>query len=111
MTTNTTPAEAPAPTASDMFLSLNGFDEIAVAKAFKADIADLRERPFAFLRALAFVHRRRAGDKDAEAYKTVMGMSIGEAGDYFAEEPDDAGLDDDDQSAEGNEPSPEEPRD
>lgn len=81
-------------TASDMFLSLNGFDELAVAKAFGSDVAELREAPMRFMRALAFIHRRREGDKDAEAYKAAMNLTIEEAGNYFAPDLDEVDPDD-----------------
>ena len=92
----------------DMFLSLTGFDEIAVAKAFGTDIADLRETPMRFLRALAFVHQRRCGLKDAEAYKAAMSMTIQEAGEYFADDEDEAAdIDPDDpMSVEGKDDEP-----
>lgn len=72
-------------TAEDMFGSLNGFDEIAIAQAFKADITTLRHRPLAFLRALAFVNERRQGSPDATAYTTVMEMPVSEVDSYFPE--------------------------
>lgn len=104
MTTSTTDI-----TAGDMFLTLNGFDELAVAKAFAADIAELRNSPMRFLRALAFVHQRRNGAKDADAYKTAMTLTVAEVGDYFADdEPDPADLldPDDPETDEGKDDAP-----
>lgn len=77
-------------TAGDFFLSLNGYDELAIARAFGTDIADLRDSPMRFLRALAFVHQRRAGAKDADAYKAAMNLSISATGEYFADDEDEA---------------------
>lgn len=74
-------------TATDLALSLNGYDEIAIAKFFNADWTELQDRPFTFLRALIFVAERRGGAKDAEAYKTAMTFTQTEAGAYFAEDP------------------------
>jgi hypothetical protein len=97
-----TPTSTPTSTetADDFFLSLNGFDEIAVSKAFGVDISELRETPFRFLRALIFIHQRReAGAKDAEAYKTAMGMTVAAVGEYFPDGEDDAdALDQSDQA-------------
>lgn len=72
-------------TADDFFMSLNGFDELAIAKEFKTSIGDLRQgdEPLSFLRALAFVHRRREGDKDSAAYTAVMTLTIAEVVKYF----------------------------
>lgn len=76
--------------ADDFFMSLNGFDEIAIAKEFKADLNKLREQPFMFLRALVFVDKRRAGLKDSEAYKAAMEATVGQLNGYF-DEPDKPG--------------------
>lgn len=68
----------------DFFLTFTGFDEIAVAKAFGTEISDLREKPFMFLRSLAFVHQRRTqGLNDADAFQAAMELSISALGDYF----------------------------
>lgn len=111
MTTMPTPipiADRPAGeiTGGDMFLTLTGFDEIAVAKAFGSDIAELREAPMRFLRALAFVHQRRAGAKDGEAFKTAMTMTIAEVGNYFADDEPDPIDPDDPESDEGKDDAP-----
>ena len=78
-------------TADDFFMSLNGFDELAIAKEFKTSIGDLRQgdEPLNFLRALAFVHRRREGDRDAAAYTTVMELTIAQVVKYFTTRDDD----------------------
>ncbi len=80
--------------AGTLFLTLTGFDEIAISRAFGSPIEELRPRPFMFLRACAFVHQRRGGAKDAVAHKTVMDLSVQALGDYFPDDPDE--LDDDD---------------
>jgi hypothetical protein len=74
--------------ADEFFLSLTGFDEIAIAKMFAADISELRERPFTFLRALAFVHQRRHGLVDRDAHEAAQQLTIAELGDYFTDAAD-----------------------
>lgn len=73
---------------SAMVGSMTGFDEVAVAKAFGQPIEELRPRPFMFLRALAFVHERRAGRKDPDAYRTVMELGTDAVSAYFPPEED-----------------------
>lgn len=80
-------------TADDMFGTLNGFDELAIAKQFGTQIHQLHPdeggSPFVFLRALAFIDIRRNGVKDADAYKQAMELSVADANGYFAApEPD-----------------------
>lgn len=76
-------------TAEDMFQSLTGFDELAIAKAFGEDISSLRHKPFRFLRALVFVHKRRAeGVKDPQAYQATQELTMRQLEAYFvADEP------------------------
>lgn len=83
--------------ADDFFMSLNGFDEIAITKAFGADVAALRDEPFRFLRALVFVHQRRADQPDKLAYHASMTLTVEALQDYFPDpEPDDLDPDDPD---------------
>lgn len=90
-------------TAEDFFASLNGFDEIAVAKAFGEDITELRKTPLMFLRALVFVHQRRtelaaanAKTRDTEAKDMAMRMTVGELTDSYFPEPEGDEIDPDD---------------
>lgn len=72
-------------TAEEVMESLTGFDEIAVAKAFDAEIITLAEHhQTKFLRALVFVECRRVGQTDAEAWQSCMALSLKAAQDYFA---------------------------
>jgi hypothetical protein len=64
--------------------SLNGWEELAITKAFGADPNDLP--PTRLGRALVFVMLRRAGEKDGPAYSRVMGMTGDECKGYFADE-------------------------
>lgn len=99
-----TPTEIPkwtCETPPSVFLvSLNGFDEIAVAARFGAPILALRDDPIAGGRALAFVHQRRLGSTDAVAYTYAMTLTMQEVMDYFHPEPKA-----DPASAEGNAPT------
>jgi hypothetical protein len=72
-------------TADQMLGSLSGFDELAVTKQFGQTIQALipdpekgREgpSPWLYFRALAFIDMRRAGVKDADAYRQAMELSV-----------------------------------
>lgn len=87
--------ETTKPTATDVFGSLNGFDEIAISKAFGHDIAALRATPLTYHRALVFTLKRRENLKDHDAKKAALDMTIRELDDYFEEEAPDAALNED----------------
>lgn len=74
-------------TATDVVRSLTGYDELAIAKHYGADVVELQERPLMFLRALMFVMERRGGAKDAEAYRIAMSATGAEVNDYFPDDP------------------------
>lgn len=83
-----------------MYESLNGFDEIAVAKAFGAVITAFAETdPMKFGRALMFVDLRRQGFKDTDAYKRAMNSTNAETNEYFADDPEDVDPADPDSDA------------
>lgn len=65
--------------------SLTGFEELAISGRFGADFADLP--PTRVMRALAFVHQRRAlsGD-DQAAYNAAMGLTVAEVQALWAPE-------------------------
>lgn len=80
-------------TAGDLFMSLNGFDEIAVTTRFGATIAELRSDPVTLGRALAFVHMRRQAQgqpgADESAYQGAMNLTIQTVShEYFQPEPE-----------------------
>ncbi|NGN92646.1 hypothetical protein G5C66_07830 [Nocardioides sp. KC13] len=78
-------------TADEVFESLNGFDEIAIEKAF-GEITSLKDKPMMFLRALLFTEHRREGKTDKEAKQAAMDATMRELTDYFrADEDIDAG--------------------
>lgn len=74
-------------TADEVFESLNGFDEIAIEKAF-AEVTSLKDKPMTFLRALVFTEKRREklGDKEAKQY--AMELPVKELTAYFADKAD-----------------------
>lgn len=73
--------------ASEMVQSLTGFEEIAIEQHMKVDpYADGERKPLAVMRALIFVQRKRAGDKDTEARRVAMSLPMGELQDLFADE-------------------------
>lgn len=75
------------PDAATMVKSLTGWDEIAIEKHFGVPLEDLSNLRRA--RAMVFVHLRRQGQDDANAYGIAMGMSIGAADGYFPAPPED----------------------
>lgn len=92
--TGGSPASRPCPqTAGDLFMSLNGFDEIAVVSRFGATIPELRADAITLGRALAFVHfRRRAQGQpgaDESAYQSAMALTIQQIShEFFQPEPE-----------------------
>jgi len=73
-------------TSEEMFESLTGYDEIAIAKSFDAEIGSLAsKKPTMFLRALVFVDLRRQGISDADAKVAVLDYTLKTCKDYFAE--------------------------
>jgi hypothetical protein len=61
--------------------SLTGYDEIAIAKSFGADVEALT--PGRATRALLFVRHRRSGMKDPEAYAAATAATRGELEELF----------------------------
>lgn len=84
--------KAPEPVASlsptGMLMSLTGFDEIAITMNFGQKVGTLREEDSITLgRALAFVHFRRTGEKDRDAYELAMTLPIEGVTTFFQPEP------------------------
>lgn len=80
-------AEAPdaRPTMEEMAESLTGYEEIAIAKAFK--IPDYTDLPPTMLgRAMVFALLRRREVADGDAYQQVMAMTLRNVRDQFAED-------------------------
>jgi len=71
----------------EMFESLTGYDEIAISKAFGAEIGILaNDKPTMFLRAMVFSHLLRTGLKHDEAKDRSMTMTLKECNSYFVED-------------------------
>lgn len=76
-------------TAEEVFESLNGFEEIAVEKAFRADPTSLAQsgQHIRFIRSLVFIVLKREKQmNDLIAKQTVMGMPIAELLEFFTDD-------------------------
>lgn len=92
-------------TAEECFESLNGYEEIAITKAFGQEIGKLAEaHPTTFARALVFIEHKRSGMTDAEAKEAVMIATLAEVNGYFTEEPEDLDPEEPDSDAGKEEP-------
>lgn len=91
--------------ANEVIGSFTGFDEISIEKAFGRDFGALNATMT--MRAMAFVHHRRAGSTDKEAYQKAMAAPLREVRDLFdddeEEEEGEDLFDDDDEEGEGGE--------
>lgn len=77
-------------TFEEMSESITGFDELAIEKHIGIDLyTDGQAKPVLMLRALVFVHLRRALNNDVEARKQVMEMTIKQVNGYFDAAPED----------------------
>lgn len=84
-------------TADDMAGSLNGFEELAIKKAFSVNLNALNDDSAQLLRALIFADKRRGeGVADKTAYKAAMDLPLREVQAYFAEPEPEADPDDPD---------------
>jgi hypothetical protein len=61
--------------------SLTGFDEIAICNKFHREFTDLPGTRQA--RALLFISKKREGMTDADAFKLVMDLPLGELEGFF----------------------------
>lgn len=74
-------------TAEGFVKTLTGFDEIAIEKAFDADIYQIADKkPVLSLRMLVFVDQTRSGATPAEAKDAALSMTTGGLEGYFAED-------------------------
>jgi hypothetical protein len=73
-------------TAEQVFDSITGFDEIAIAQHFGRTVQELAEKDASmFARALVFVVKRRDGATDDEARNLALGQTMKEYNAFFAE--------------------------
>lgn len=75
------------PDGGAMAMSLSGWDEIAVERAFGKPPTQLVDT-FAG-RSAVFVQLRREGQDDTNAYNMAMSMTLGEVKDFFPSKPED----------------------
>lgn len=76
--------------AGQFFDTLTGFDEIAIKREFGAPITDLsKKEPTTWMRALVFIHRKRAGEPDPK--QAALAMTLGEVQAYFVVEDEGGG--------------------
>lgn len=82
-------------TANEMVESLTGFEEIAIANQFGAEITELFEkRPMGAVRALVFVDMTRSGLTTPDAKRAALELTIKQVTGYFLAEEDEPMPDD-----------------
>jgi hypothetical protein len=69
--------------------SLTGFDELAIEKTFRRSLDQLPAT--VAVRAMVYVRLRREGAKDTDAYRTAMGMPLGDVEPLFRRADPEAG--------------------
>ncbi len=82
------------PLASEVYESLNGYEELAIVKMFGFPVSDYapdedtgdKGNMMAMARALAFVCEKRKGLADQAAFKAAMTMTTRQVTDYFGTE-------------------------
>jgi hypothetical protein len=77
-------SENSKPTVTEVQNTLNGFDEIAIEKAFGAEYDDLNGRNT--LRALIFTMKRRDGLDDIKARKAALEVPMDQLVGHFADD-------------------------
>lgn len=76
-------------TSDEVFDSITGHDEMAIAQHFGQTVGDLLvTNPSMYTRALAFVVKRRAGVNDDDARNAVLEMPMKDVFTFFATEAD-----------------------
>lgn len=93
-------------TMTDVLLSVNGYDEIAIARFFNAELTELQDKPLRAIRAMVFIAERRNGASDKDAYKAAMTLTQSEAADYFPDDPTDDETPDEPESEVGKDDAP-----
>jgi hypothetical protein len=84
MSEDTTEDAAAGLDMDELASSLNGFDQIAVKKAFGQSVAELGQGDATmFMHALYFVHLRRRGTADAAARSESLSTSLKELTELF----------------------------
>lgn len=88
------PPEPEKPTPGEVMDTLTGYDEIAIEKAFGADIETLINagKGLTYLRALVFAQELHDGAKHEEAKRTALSLPSKDLADRFLEPEDDDDL-------------------
>lgn len=73
---------------AELSQSLNGFDQIAIRSRFHERVDVLMDDSLFFTRAMYFIHLRRNGAKDADAFQTAMNVPLSELTDLFVKPED-----------------------
>lgn len=71
-------------TVDEVFDSLTGFDEMAIAQHFGRTVTELGDDPSMFGRALVFVVQRRDGATDDAARNASLEMRMKDVTEFFA---------------------------
>lgn len=83
MTTTEAGTEAEKIDPEALLESLNGYEEIAIEKAFGFSLDNLEDNAMRGIRALVFVLRRRDGLDHKAAHRAAMELTIGQLMDMF----------------------------
>lgn len=81
----------PRPNIDEVLESINGFEEVAVEKAFGADPIELAQgqKLMKFTRAMVFVVKKREGLNDLQARQAAMEMTMADLQTFFVMSDDD----------------------
>src|SRR5690606_3900352 len=80
---------------TELSRSITGFDQVAVRTRFHDRLENLMDDGLMFMRVMYFVHLRRNGSKDADAFNQAMALPLSELTELF-----DAGDDGEEESPE-----------
>lgn len=90
----------------EMLESLTGFEEIAIERAFSAEVMDLaKTKPTMFLRSLVFTHLVREGQDVNSAKQSAMELTL-KASQGFFEEAEEELMPDDPSTEPGKDSAP-----
>lgn len=74
-------------TAEEVFDSLTGFDEIAIAQKFGREVTELAEKsPTTWIRAMVFTVMRREGLSDVDAKQAALELTLAQTQEFFADD-------------------------
>jgi hypothetical protein len=82
---------------TELSRSITGFDQVAVRTRFHDRLENLMDDGLMFMRVMYFVHLRRNGAKDADAFNQCMAVPLSELTDLF-----DTGADGEEEDSESD---------